>query len=344
MSGQNELKSTTEASRRDALIQLLVGYRYSISIYIAAKLGIADLLKDGPKTCDEMARVTETNPGGLYRMLRVLASEGVFVEAEHGRFELTPQATFLRSDVPESMRPWAILIGELMWRPWSELMYSVKTGKPAFDRVYGMGLFEYLAKNPRIAETFDATMASGTGVAAAALTSAYDFSGMNVVTDVGGGNGALIAAILKSNPHIHGILFEQPAVIERAENLLEADGLANRCELVPGDFFESVPRGGDAYILKFILHDWDDERAIAILKTCHRAMEERSKLLVIEQLIPPGNEPSFTKLLDLQMLVMVTGCERTEADYRALFASAGFRMTRVIPTQSLYSLLEGVRE
>ncbi len=344
MGGQKGLKSTTEASPRDALTQLLLGYRYSISIYVAAKLGIANLLKDGPSSCDELARACGASPGALYRMLRVLASAGVFAEDEQGRFTLTPSAGLLQSGVPGSMRAWAILNGELWWRPWAELLYSVKTGKPAFNHIYGMGQFEYLAQNSGIAEIFNGTMASLTALAATALISAYDFSEIKTIVDVGGGNGALVAAMLKATPSMRGVLFDLPSVIEEARRVIEAEGVAGRCELVAGNFFKSVPSGGDAYILKYILHDWDDEHAITILKNCHSAMRERERLLVVEQLIPPGNEPSMTKLLDLNMLVLLTGRERTEAEYRALFASAGFRMTRVIPTQSLYSLMEGARE
>ncbi len=344
MGGQKELKSTIEASPRDALTQLLLGYRYSISIHVAAKLGIADLLKDGPRSCDELARASGANPGALYRMLRVLASVGVFAEDEQDRFTLTPSAGLLQSGVPGSMRSWAILIGDLWWRPWAELLYSVKTCKPAFNYVYGMGQFEYLAQNPGIAEIFNATMASGTALAATALISAYDFSEIKTIVDVGGGNGALIGAILKATPSMRGVLFDLPSVIEEARRVIEAEGVAGRCRLVAGNFFESVPSGGDAYILKYILHDWDDENAITILKNCHSAMKAHERLLVVEQLIPPGNEPSMTKLLDLNMLVLLTGRERTEAEYRVLFASAAFRMTRVILTQSLFSIMEGVRE
>jgi len=344
MDKQEELRNADEASVRDGLSQLLLGYRYSISIYVAAKLGIADLLRDGPRSCGELGRASGANSSALYRMLRVLASVGVFAEDEQGRFALTPSAGLLQTGIPGSIRPWAILIGDLLWKPWAELLYSVKTGQPAFNHVYGMGMFEYLARSPEMAEAFNATMARETTLAADAVISAYDFSEIKTIVDVGGGNGVLIAAILKITPSMRGVLFDLPSVIEEAGGVIKAEGVTERCELVAGDFLKSVPSGGDAYLLKYILHNWDDEYAIAILKNCHSAMNEGGRLLVVEELIVPGNAPSGTKLLDLNMLVLLTGRERTEAEYRALFNSARFRMTRVIPTHSLFSLMEGVRE
>ena len=278
-------------------------------------------------------------------MLRVLASVGIFAEDEQGRVTLTPSAGLLQTDVPGSMRAWAIIVGDLWWQPWAELLYSVKTGHPAFDHVYGMGQFEYLARNPGIAEIFHATMASVTTPEAPAVISAYDFSEIRTIVDVGGGNGALIAAILKATPSMRGVLFDLPSVIEEARSVIEAEGVAERCELVAGDFFNSpLPSGGDAYILKWILHDWDDERATIILRNCREALRdvERGRLLLVEPIVPPGNELHMSKLADIQMLVMTGGRERTREEFQQLLGQSGFRMTAVVLTQSFVSVVEAI--
>ena len=223
-------------------------------------------------------------------------------------------------------------------------MYSVQTGGSSFEHIYGMNLFEYLAQNPESAKIFDESMTNSSAIESAAIAASYDFSSIQTLVDIAGGQGILIASILKSNPTLKGILFDQPHVIERAKRFLEAEGVLERCQLAAGSFFESVPEGGDAYILKYIIHDWDDERAIAILKQCHKVMPANGKILVAEQVIPPGNEPFMGKLLDLQMLAMNSGGrERTEAEYRALFEKAGFKLTRIVPTQDEISIIEGIR-
>src|SRR4028118_75111 len=327
-----------------AMLQMVSGYWVSQSIYVVAKLGIADLLKDSPKSCDELATATGTNAPSLYRVLRALASLGVFAETELNHFTLTPLATCLQSDTPNSVRARVIMLGEEQYQAWGELMHSVQTGGSSFEHIYSMNLFEYLAQNPESAKIFDEAMTNLSVTEIATIAASYDFSSIQTLVDVAGGQGLLIASILKSNPTLKGVLLDQPHVIERAKRFLEAEGLLERCQQAAGNFFESVPEGGDAYILKHIIHDWDDERAIAILKQCHKVMPDNGKVLVAEQVIPPGNQPFTGKLIDLNMLVMTDGGrERTEAEYRALFEKAGFKLTRIVPTQDEISIIEGIR-
>lgn len=327
------------------LLQMLSGYWVSQSIYVAAKLKIADLLRDGPKTSDELATLTGSNPRALYRLLRALASIGVFSETEtSGYFGLTPLAACLQTDAPNSMHGFAVMLGEEHYKAWGELLHSVQTNASAFEQVYGMNIFEYYAQNPESAQAFDEAMTNMSAIERVATVASYDFSSFHTLVDVAGGQGSLLAAILKANPALKGILFDQDAVLAGAKSFIEAEGVLDRCQLMGGNFFESVPSGADAYVLKHILHDWDDERAIAILKNCREAMAENGKLLVVEQVIPEGNQPFVGKLLDLNMLVMCPGGgERTESEYRTLFEAAGFQLTRVVPTQGDISILEGIR-
>ncbi len=329
-------------SPAQALLQLTSGYWVSQAIYVVAKLSIADLLKDGPKSCEELASVTATHARSLYRVMRTLASVGVFTEIDGGRFGLTPLAAVLQTGVPDSMRALAIMLGEESYRAWGELLYSVKTGEPAFDHMYKMRRFEYLGQHPEATDVFNKAMTALFGRVHSAVVKAYDFSGFSKIVDVGGGNGFLITLILKANPGMTGLLFETPAVIQDAKKHIEAAGLAGRCETVAGDFFESVPEGGDAHILSHVIQGFDDDRSVTILLNCRRAMAKNGKLLLVERVISPGNEPSFGKLLDLQMLVVTGGRERTEAEYRTLLVSAGFRLASVIATESGESVIEGV--
>ena len=326
-----------------AILQMASGYWVSRSIYVAAKLGIADLLKDSPKSCDELATATGTHAPSLYRVLRALASLGVFAETQPNHFTLTPLAACLQSDTPNSVRACVILQGEEYYQAWGEFMHSVQTGGSSFEHIYGMNLYEYLAQNPESAKIFDEAMTNLSVTEIATIAASYDFSSIQTLVDVAGGEGLLIASILKSNPTLKGVLFDRPHVIERAKPFLEAEGLLERCQLAAGNFFESVPEGGDAYILKYIIHNWDDERAIAILKQCHKVIPDNGKLLVGEKVIPPGNEPFTGKFFDLHMLAVTSGRARTEAEYRALFEKAGFKLTRVFPTQEEVSILEGIR-
>jgi hypothetical protein len=324
------------------ILNLIMGKWVAQALYVAAKLGIADLLKDGPRPCDELARANQVDTSSLYRILRALASVGVFAEEGDRRFALTPMAECLRSDVPGSLRSMAIMGGEEWhWRPWGDILASVKTGERAFDRLYGSGLFEYLGQDPGAAAVFDGAMTGWSGQTASAVAAAYDFSGIGTLVDVGGGQGKLIATLLKANPGMKGILYDLPQVMDGAREALASEGVADRCRAVGGSFFEEVPEGGDAYVLRHIIHDWADEPATTILANCRRAMGGAGRILLLEMVIPPGNDPDLGKKLDLEMLVMAGGRERTEAEYRDLLSAAGFRLERIVPTPSPLSVIEG---
>lgn len=343
MSRHDNLGGQAGGSVPPTLLELLSGSWVSQSIYVAAKLGIADFLKDGPKTSEELADSVGANGQSLYRVMRALSSVGVFAEMEGGRFSLTPLSALLQTGVPGSLRAWAIMLGEEPYRAaWGALLHTVKTGETAFNRVYSTGRFEYLARHPEAAKTFNEAMIGLTTQAAMAAVAAYDFAGARTIIDVGGGHGILLEAVLKANPHLGGVLFETPTVIEGAKKRLEACGLGGRCKAIGGDFFHSVPSGGDVYTLSAVIHDWDDERSITILKNCHRALGGKGKLLLLELVLPPSNERSFATLMDINMMVITGGRERTESEYRALLTAASFKLTRIIPTQSPRSLIEGV--
>ena len=344
MTQQKEIQINNETSLPAVMLRMITGLWGTQIIHVAAKLGIADLLNDGPKNSAELAKSTGVNAGALYRLLRALASLGIFAERDTGFFEMTPLAEYLRTGVPGSLRAAAIMWGEdWHYRPWGNLLHSVKTGQTGFSHVFGEEIFTYLARNREAAKVFNVALSDAAFTDNAAIAAAYDFSRAGCVVDVGGGHGSLIAAILKAYPAAQGILFDQPSVVAGAEKLLEAEGVASRCEIAGGDFFESVSPGGDVYMLKYVVHDWDDDRALKILRSLHRAMRAKSRILLIENLIRPGNEPSFGKLMDITMLVMAAGRERTIREYRALYAAAGFELTNIIPTQSTLSLIEGVK-
>ncbi len=337
--------SPKEISPVVALRHLSTGFWVAKAVAVAAELGIADHLKGGPKTVEELARAVGAHQGALYRLLRGIASVGVFTEEVQGRFALTPMAALLLTDDPRSWRAAAIMNGTpWTWQPWGDLLYSVRTGNPAFDHLFGMEFDAYLRQHQDAADIFQAFMNVATAEEALAVSPVYDFSGLTTVVDVGGGQGALLAAILRANPHLHGILFEAPHVMATAGPALEDQGVADRCQLVAGNFFETLPTGGDAYILKWVLVSWDDERAVTILQNCHRAISANGKLLVIERIIPPGNEPFYGKLADLNLLVLYRGRHRTEAEYRSLFARAGFELSRIVPSHSPteFSVIEGI--
>ena len=323
---------------------MISGFWISRAIYIVAKLGLADHLRDGHKTTDELAAATGTHAPSLYRVLRALASVGVFVEDEKRGFTLTPLSETLRTDAPGSLRAFATVeLGEEHYPAWGELLHSVKTGEIAFDRAFGMPVWKFFEQNPDNAKTFNDAMTGMTLAVNDAVLSSYDFSSISKIVDVGGGHGSLIASILRANPQMKGVLFDAPSVAEGVQSRLEVEGVADRCEVVAGDFFQSVPNDGDAYILKWIIHDWDDERSITILRNCHRAMTENGKLLLVEAVVPRGSEPHFSKFIDLNMLVMTGGRERTENEYRMLLEASAFKLTRIIPTESPMSVIEGER-
>jgi hypothetical protein len=330
-----------QLSPPEQMSRMLTGYWISQALYVAAKLGVADLLVPGPRTIDELAQATGTHGPSLYRLLRALASMGVFVEQADRRFALTPLAECLRSDVPGSQRSLAIMVGEEHYQAWGQLLYSVQTGKVAFDKVYGMPVFDFLSRHPEQAKTFDGAMVGVHGRETAAMLDAYDFSAIGVLADVGGGNGSLLTGVLQKYPRMRGMLYDLPNVVERAKVPIAVAGLSERCQIIGGSFFESVPSGADAYLMRHIIHDWDDDKSHKILGNIHRALGPKGKLLLVEGVVPPGNGPSFTKLLDLTMLVIPGGKERTVDEYRQLFAAAGFRLTRIVPTSAEVSVIEG---
>ena len=325
-----------------AMLQIVQGYWASRAVYAAAKLGIPDLLKDGPKTCEDLARTTSTHAQSLYRVLRALDSIGVVREDREQSFALTPLGATLQTDAPGSLRFFAIEeLGENHYPAWEKILHSVKSGATAFDHVYGASKWEYMMERPEEAGIFNAAMGSFSSVVAAAILEAYDFSASQTIVDIGGGDGSLLAAVLKANGSARGVLADLPHVAEKATLRFENEGLAGRCQVVPTDFFEQVP-AGDTYLLKWIIHDWDNDRSSAILRNCRRALAPNGKVLLIEAVLEPGHATAFSKFMDLNMLVMTGGRERTAPEYRALLQSAGLTLTRVVPTHTVMSIIEAI--
>lgn len=326
-----------------ALTQMIMGSIGAQAIYVAAKLGISDLLADGPKTVVELASATNTDAPSLYRVMRALASLGIYFEEENKTFKLTTFAELLSSESPRSLRDIAIFMGEdWHWNVWGRTLFSVQTGKPAWAEVNGQDPFPYLQANPEKARIFDRAMSSLSNLATKGVVDGYDFSGVTTLIDIAGGQGRLLTGIVAANPAMRGVLFDLAHVLEGAREVVASSPAAGRVEFASGDFFESVPGGGDAYIMKHIIHDWDDDRAITILKNIKQAMNAGGRVLLVESVIEPANQPDFGKLMDIEMLVSPGGKERTEEEYKELFANAGLRLTRVIKTQSAYSVIEGV--
>lgn len=338
---QKAAQSRTRLQLRD----LVAGYFVSRAIQVAAQLDVASLLADQPRNCEALATITHTHAQTLYRLMRALASFGIFVEDAQGNFANTELSQLLRSDVPGSMRPMTLLFGdEPMLESWQSLLHSVTTGEPAFEHVFGTHHFDYLSHHPDKAKIFDDAMVSVSSMMNAAIAKAYDFSAFGTIVDIAGGYGSTLCTILKAHTKLRGILFDMPHVVEGARSYIAEQGVTNRCEAVAGDFFQSLPRGADAYFMKHIIHDWDDERCVKILRNCHAAMPGHGKLLVSERVVPPGNAASYSKLSDLLMLVMTPGGrERTEAEYRTLFEAGGFKLARLVPTESEHTVLEAVK-
>ena len=320
---------SAEGTAPATLLPLITGYMASRVVHVAALLKIADRLADGPKAADALARETKTHGPSLRRLLRALASLGLLAEIEPGRFGLTAMGAQLRANVPGSMHNLALMFGgERAWQSWGELLHSVQTGESATRHVFGVGSFEYLAANPEQAIIFNEAMAEITRPVTQALIASYDFSRFRTIVDVGGGNGAMMAAIAGATPNVRGVVFDLPGSSAEASRKLADAHVNGRCEVVAGDFFREVPKGADAYILKSVIHDWDDDAAAAILGNCRIAMHENSKLLLVERVMPETMEHSLAQqrmaMIDINMLAMPGGQERTEAEYRALLANAGF--------------------
>lgn len=324
-----------------ALARMMSGYAVSQLIYVAAKLGIPDLLKDGPLTIDKLAAGTNAHQTSLLRVLRGLAAVGLFKESSGKSFELTPLGQYLRTDVPESVAPMA-LFSQDSYAAWGDLLYAVATGEPAFTHVFGMHRYQYLEQHPDAAARFNAAMALLSAQLRRAVVATYDFSRFKTAVDVGGGQGGLLSEILRANPAVHGIVFDTASV---ANGLPEH--FAEQFEVVAGNFFDSVPSGGDLYLLAHVIHNWNDDDSTRILRNCRNAMTDDGTLLIIEMIMPdecgpsPANYP--LAMTDLQMFVMTGGRERTEAEFRALLESAGFELKQIIRTQALESIIECTR-
>lgn len=324
------------------LFQMATGYWVSQAIYVAAKLGIADLLKDGPQSCEALASATGADAPSLFRLMRALASVGVFSHVRRDYFALSRLAESLQTDTPGSLKAMVMTIGEIHYQACGKLLHSVQTGSPAFNRVFGTNLFDYLQQNTDAADTFNRGMTNLSAMLAYALLLAYDFTGISSIVDIGGGQGKLLRKILELNPEMRGAVLEMPATIQTADQELRDDRCGGRCSYLAGDFFESVPPGADAYLLCGVVHDWDDNRAITILRNCRRATKKNGRLLLVEMVVPDMDSKSFSKLLDLNMLVMTTGRERTQAEFCGLLDASDYRLTRIIPTMAPQSIIEGV--
>jgi SAM-dependent methyltransferase len=322
-------------------MKLTIGGWMTQAISVAAELGIADFLVQGPRTADELAKLAHAHGGSLYRVLRALASVGIFSEDAERRFSLTPMAECLRSDTPDSLRFFAIMSGAEFYQSWGCLLHSAQTGEPGFQKRYGAPFFQYMTEHPDRHALYDGAMMVHGIAETEPMLNAYDFSAFRTVADVGGGNGRMLAALLQRNPAVRGILFDLPPVAQRAQPGLAELGLADRCQIVGGDFFVSVP-AADAYVLRHIIHDWSDENAVKILRNCGKAMNPGGRVLLVETVIPPLNEPCFGKWLDLMMLI-VEGRERTREQYEQLFSQAGLKLNRIVPTAHEVSIIEAVQ-
>jgi len=329
----------------DHVLQLATGYIASMSIYVVAKLGIADLLAGGPKPVSELATASGAHEDRLYRVLRTLASVGLFSETSPRRFALNPAGSTLRRDTPDSVHPMALWMADpFHFRVYAELMHTVKTGDITFDHVYGKPVFEYLPGDREESEIFDNAMTWFSDMVVPAVLEAYDFSGIGTLLDVAGGRGALMRGILKRYPQMRGMVVDMEHVIEAAKQVEENKALGHRCNFMAADFFASVPASADAIIMKHIIHDWDDEPALKILKNCRTALagKPNAKVLLVEAVISQDNEPHLAKFIDVEMMVYPGGRERTEEEFRELFAAAGLRLNRAVPTKSPLWVLEAV--
>jgi hypothetical protein len=325
------------------LIQMGTASWVSATVYAAAKLGVADHLGVGPRTAEELAGPTRTHAPSLYRLMRTLAGLGILTEQDEQRFALTLLGEALKTGAPGSARATLLAFcGPAFWHSWEEMLYSLQTGKTGFEKACGMPLFEYLAQHPEEASYFSEAMVGFHGAEPPAVAQAYDFSSIKTLVDVGGATGNLLAAILSHHAGPRGVLYDRPHVVRDASALLAARGVADRVTIEPGDFFERVPAGGDAYLMSHIIHDWNEEQCLTILGHCRDVIPPAGRLLIVETVLPVGDTPHQGKLQDMVMLVVPGGQERTEAEYDSLLGKAGFRLNRVVPTESVVSVVEAV--
>lgn len=333
----------TEAAPAHAdMLQILAGQWVAQTISCVARLGIADLVEDGPKSAEELAVIIGAKPRPLYRLMRATAAAGVLSEGPDGKFSQTPLSAVLRTDAKPSLRYWATFITEeWQMRCWAQLEHCVRTGGQAPDLVYGKPAFEYMQANPALADIFNRSMTALSTIESPAVAEAYDFVGIESIVDVAGGHGLMLATVLQAHPHMRGTLYDQAHVIEGAKSG-PLSPVMDRCTLASGDMFESVPAGADAYMMKYIIHDWPDETCVKILRACRAGVNPGGKLLVVDAVIKPGNEMDPAKYMDIEMLLFPGGHERTETQFRELLAAAGWSLTRVIPTASILSIVEAV--
>ncbi len=325
------------------LIQMMAASWVAAVVYAAAKLAIADHLAAGPRSAVELAGPTGTHAPSLHRLMRTLAGLGILTERDAQRFALTPLGEALKSGAPGSARATLIAFGSpAFWHSWEEMIYSLETGKTGFEKANGVPVFEYFAQHPEAASYFSEAMVGFHGAEPPAVAQAYDFSGVGTVVDVGGATGNMLAAILSRHAGPRGVLFDRPHVVTDAPALLKARGVEARVTIEPGDFFERVPAGGDVYVLSHIIHDWNEDQCLTILGHCRRVIKPDGRLLIVETVLPPGDTPHQGKVQDMVMLVVPGGQERTEAEYVELLGKAGFRLSRVVPTDSVVSVVEAV--
>jgi hypothetical protein len=324
------------------IFEIMNGIFVAGAVSCLAQLGIPDLVEAAPKSAEDLATEISADPRALYRLLRATASVGVLAEGPDGKFSQTPMSAVLRSNATPSLRAFAIMSGrEWHGRGWAHLDYCVRTGKPAMEQVYGAPIFEYLKQHPEEAQIFNDAMSALSMIDSPAVAEAYNFEGIRTIVDIAGGHGLLLATILEKNPHLQGTLYEMPHVLEDARSG-PLKPVMDRCTLASGDMFSSVPPGADAYIMKHIIHDWPDDRCVQLLKACRKGVNSGGELLVVDSVIQPGNDFFPGKFLDLQMMIFPSGCERTEKQFRDLFAASGWRLTRIIPTAAQDSIVEGV--
>ncbi len=323
------------------LLEMIAAPWISQSIYVAVKLGIIDLLTN-VTSYKVLAQKVNANPEVLYRVLQGLVSVGIVSEIHLGSFVLTEMGQLLVSGKPGKLSSLALLWGEEFYQAWGNLLETVQTGNTAFDSVYNTNFFEYLRNKPEVARTFNDTMTGLTALLYPKVPNTYDFSSYKRLVDVGGGCGALIGLILKANPSLKGVLFDQSNVVTNANSVLSDYGVLDRCEIVAGDFFEKVPAGGDIYLLSNIIHDWDNDQAVSILKNCRRAIDEQGHLLLVEMVLSNEQEPKLARMTDLNMLVLTGGRERTQEEFTSLLSSSGFTLKRFLPIEQLIYIVEAV--
>ena len=342
MTTQNPTTLNQDPPAHAGILQIVNGAYVAGAVSCLAQLGIPDLLENGAKSAEELAAQTGAQPDALYRLMRATACVGVLAEGSDKKFSQTPMSAVLRTNAHPSLRGLAIMTGrEWHQRGWSRLEYCVRTGKQALDDIYGMTIFEYLKHNPEESRIFDNAMTGLSSIDGPAVADAYDFAGVQNIVDVAGGHGLLLATLLGRNPHLKGILYEVPHVLEGAKTGALKPYM-DRCTLASGDMFSSVPAGADAYIMKHIIHDWPDDACVKILKACRQGVNPGGKLLVVDCVIQLGNDFSLGKFLDLQMLIFPSGRERTEPEFRQLLEASGWKFSRIIPTAAGDSIVEGV--